>query len=97
MTPYGDVLGHQLLLNQFNQPVTLDLIHNYANIDESQVLASITFLRKYSEDFDLQNLDWSHETLTSYCDTILSSKINERLSGYSVKTQGGPLFLYLML
>ena len=97
ISPYGEVTGHHLLLNQYQQPVTLDLIHNYANIEERQVLASITFLRKYGQDFDLHNLDWSHELLINCCDAILSSKINERLSGYSVKTQGGPLFLYLML
>ena len=96
--PFGEVTGHQLLIDQrTNLPATLDLIHNYANIDESQVLASITFLRKYGQDFDLNNLDWSHELLINSCDAILSTKINERLSGYSVKTQGGPLFLYLML
>ena len=31
------------------------------------------------------------------CDPILSGKINERLAGYSIKSQGGPLFFYLML
>ena len=97
MAPYGDLLGPQLLLNQFHQPVILDIIHNYANIEESQVLASITFLRKYGQYFDLQNLDWSHELLINCCDAILSSKIKERLSGYTIKTQGAPLFLYLML
>ena len=77
--------------------VTIDLLKHYVQIDEPQNLTSVTFLRKYGRDYDLQNLDWSNELLINVCDPILSSKINERLSGYSIKSQGGPLFLYLML
>ena len=94
---FGEVIGNDLYLNQQGIIVTIDLLKHYAQIDEPQVLASVTFLRKYGQDYDLQNLDWTNELMINVCDPILSSKINERLAGYSIKSQGGPLFLYLML
>ena len=93
----GNVIGPHLYLDPHNNIVTIDLIKNYANLDEPQVVTSVTYLRKYGRDFDIENVDWFQELMINVCDPILSSKINERLTGYSIKNQGGPLFLYLML
>ena len=53
--------------------------------------------KRYGQDWDLQNLDWSHEFLHGSCDVDVGNKVQEDLIGISSELECGPLYLYFMM
>ena len=51
----------------------------------------------YGQKYDLQNLAWSTELLTSSCDSDLADKVSKKLTKYPISRTGGPLYLWHIL
>ena len=96
VTLSGEIVGPGLQLTG-TDPTMVNLIANYATVEEQQVINHVHFLRLYGQKYDLQNLDWSTELLTSSCDSDLSDKVSEKLTKYPISKTGGPLYLWHIL
>ena len=53
---------------------TKDLLDNWDQVTENDVVRHVKFLRLYGQVWDLQNLDWSLELLENSCSVYLSNK-----------------------
>ena len=96
ITAQGGIIGLSLQ-SSVSAPATIDLIANYATVDENQVICHVNFLRLYGQKYDLQNIDWSAKLLTSSCDSNLADKVLEKLTKYPISKTGEPLYLWLIL
>ena len=55
------------------------------------------FLRLYGQRWDLENLDWSLDTLESSCETDLANKVQEDMISLSKELESGPMFFFYMM
>ena len=92
-----EITSPRLQLDAANNPVTIELTQNYTSLDETSIQRHIYFLRKYSQSYDLQNLDWTRELLENSCDIDLREKVDEKLQKLPVGLNSGPLYFYYMI
>eukprot|EP00957_Ditylum_brightwellii_P071224 5414135-Ditylum_brightwellii.AAC.1 len=78
-------------------PQQLNLLADYDTITEVQVTKSVEFFSKYSQDYDLENLDWSQKFLGNLCSEALIHKVEERMDRLNKNKCGRPMFFYIMM
>ena len=81
ITAQGDIIGPSLQSSGI-VPATIDLVANFATVDENQVIRHVNFLCLYGQKYNLQNLVWSTKLLTSSCDSNLADKVSKKLTKY---------------
>ena len=88
--------------NQVSNPSTCigvprDLLAKYATILVADIVNSVSFYRTYGQDYNLQNLQWSQEFLSTCCSDKIRNRVNKKLLEISKLHQGGPVFLWHLL
>ena len=78
-------------------PDKIYFLSKWDSLSEDTLHAHIRFLRRHGQDWDLQNLDWSHEFIHDSCDVDLSNEVQEDLLGISSELECGPLYFYFMM
>ena len=53
-------------------------------------------MRKWGEDYDIENLEWPQELLENSCTKELRNSVSEKMLEIGTIYHGGPLFFYLM-
>ena len=76
---------------------TLDLLEEWDQIKVIDIKRHIKFLRRYGQQWDLQNLDWSLELIQSSCELGLKNKVQEKMIKLPHELESGPMFFYLMM
>ena len=75
---------------------TIDLLDHWDTITFEQVKNHVSFLRHYGRKWDLENLDWFLELLSS-CEIHLSNKIKEKLLCLSSALESRPMYFFLVI
>ena len=76
---------------------TINLLDNWDQVQEIDVIRHVQFLRLYGQQWDLENLDWSLDTLESSCETDLANKVQEDMIALSTELESGPMFFFYMM
>ena len=87
----------RLQLDTNNDPFTIDLTKSYPTLTEENLQHHVYFLRKYGQEYDLENLDWSLELLENSCDTDLREKVNEKIQSLHQGLISGPIYFYYVI
>ena len=75
---------------------TIDLMHHFKKVDESEVRLSNRYYNQYGTEATVENLAWSADRILDTCDDNLRDKVREGLVGVPPLESGGPLVLKLM-
>ena len=87
-TTYGSVLSDVVaLLEDYDKQ----------NLQQYVVERSVEHMRKWGEDYDIENLEWSQELLENSCSEELRNLVSEQMLEIDTIYHGGPLFFYLMM
>ena len=80
-------------------PDIIPLLDDYdkQSLQQYVVERSVEHMRKWGEDFDIENLEWSQELLENSCSEELRNLVSEQMLEINTIYHGGPLFFYLMM
>ena len=74
--------------------ISINLLSHHSSLTENQVRKHILFLKRYGQNYDVQNLDWTQELFNNSCTAELKDKVNEKVLGVHPFEIAGPLLFF---